>query len=65
MKNIAGKTAFITGAASGIGLALTARFAQANANVVMADIDANALTAAAATITGNIATVVCDVADPK
>ena len=64
MKDIAGKTAFITGAASGIGLALTKRFTAAGANVMMADINADALNAAQATITGNTATVVCDVADP-
>ncbi len=65
MKNIAGKTVFITGAASGIGLALTKRFTQANANVVMADNNADTLTVAAATVTGNTATVVCDVANSR
>jgi len=64
MKDITGKTAFITGAASGIGLALTKRFTAAGANVMMADINADALAAAASTVTGNTATVVCDVADP-
>ena len=64
MKDIAGKTAFITGAASGIGLALTKRFTAAGANVMMADINADTLAAAQKTVTGKTATVVCDVADP-
>ena len=63
MKNITGKTAFITGAASGIGLALTKRFTAAGANVMMADINADALAAAQASVQGNTATVLCDVAD--
>lgn len=64
MQDITGKTAFITGAASGIGLALTKRFTAAGANVMMADINADALIAAQATVAGTTATVVCDVADP-
>ena len=64
MKDITGKTAFITGAASGIGLALTKRFTAAGANVMMADINADTLIAAQATVSGKTATVVCDVADP-
>lgn len=42
-----GQTAVVTGAASGIGLALAQRFAAAGLNVVMADVEAAALTAAA------------------
>ena len=64
MDNITGKTAFITGAASGIGLALTKRFLHAGAKVMMADINADALTSAQSTLVGETATVVCDVADP-
>lgn len=64
MQDMTGKTAFITGAASGIGLALAKRFTTAGANVMMADINAEALSAAQATVAGNTATVVCDVADP-
>jgi NAD(P)-dependent dehydrogenase (short-subunit alcohol dehydrogenase family) len=62
MNNISGKTAFITGAASGIGLALSKRFTAAGANVMMADINADALAKAQKTVAGNTATVVCDVA---
>jgi len=38
-----GRTAVITGAASGIGLALATRFAEARMNVVLADIEKSAL----------------------
>ena len=43
MRDFAGKTAVVTGAASGIGLALTERFAEARMNVVMADIEKDQL----------------------
>lgn len=43
MENLAGRTAVITGAASGIGLALTERFTAAGMSVVMADIEEDAL----------------------
>jgi NAD(P)-dependent dehydrogenase (short-subunit alcohol dehydrogenase family) len=43
MKEFEGKTAVVTGAASGIGLALAERFAAARMQVVMADIQADAL----------------------
>ena len=43
----AGKVAVVTGAASGIGYALAERFAQAGMHVVLADIEATALDAAA------------------
>jgi NAD(P)-dependent dehydrogenase (short-subunit alcohol dehydrogenase family) len=36
---ISGKTAIVTGAASGIGLGIATALAEAGANVVMADID--------------------------
>jgi len=43
VKDFAGKTAVITGAASGMGLAFAERFAKARMNVVMADIEENKL----------------------
>lgn len=46
MNNFNGKTAVITGAASGIGLALAKHAAVQGMNVVMADIDETALSAA-------------------
>jgi NAD(P)-dependent dehydrogenase (short-subunit alcohol dehydrogenase family) len=48
MQNFAGKTAVITGGASGIGFALAERFADARMNVVLADIEEAALERAVA-----------------
>src|SRR3954464_81472 len=48
MKDIAGKTAFVTGAASGIGLGIATAFAQAGAKVMLCDIEEEALQAALA-----------------
>ena len=39
MKDLAGKTAVITGAASGMGRAFAERFATAGMNVVLADVE--------------------------
>ncbi len=39
MRDFEGKAAFVTGGASGIGLALATRFAQEGMKVVMADIE--------------------------
>lgn len=50
MKNLAGKTAVITGAASGMGLAMAKRFARAGMNIVLADIEHEALGRAAAEV---------------
>ena len=44
--NLAGKTAVITGGASGIGLAMAERFGAEGMNVVIADVEDTALTAA-------------------
>jgi NAD(P)-dependent dehydrogenase (short-subunit alcohol dehydrogenase family) len=46
MKELAGKTAFVTGAASGIGLGIATAFAQAGAQVMLCDIEEAALSAA-------------------
>jgi NADP-dependent 3-hydroxy acid dehydrogenase YdfG len=43
MKELAGKTAVVTGAASGIGRAMAERFLEEGMNVVLADIDDEAL----------------------
>jgi NAD(P)-dependent dehydrogenase (short-subunit alcohol dehydrogenase family) len=48
MKSFEGKTAVVTGGASGIGFALAERFAQARMNVVLADIEESALEQAVA-----------------
>ncbi|HUB11440.1 MAG TPA: hypothetical protein VMB34_05745 [Acetobacteraceae bacterium] len=43
MRELAGRTAFITGGASGTGFALGRAFAQTEMHVVLADIAADAL----------------------
>ena len=67
MRELAGKTAFVTGGASGIGLALGSAFSEAGMKVMLADIEENALTAAVESLrhsAQDIRGVVCDVADP-
>jgi NAD(P)-dependent dehydrogenase (short-subunit alcohol dehydrogenase family) len=51
MKDFKGKTAFITGAASGIGLGMARAFGRAGMNVVVADIDRQAALAASEQLT--------------
>ncbi|MGJ4949116.1 SDR family NAD(P)-dependent oxidoreductase [Bradyrhizobium sp. HKCCYLS20291] len=46
MNDLAGKTAFVTGAASGIGLGIATAFAQAGVKVMLCDIEEKALSAA-------------------
>ena len=67
MQAFAGKTAFVTGAASGIGFALSQTFAEAGMRVMLADIETDALTAAVENLHDfrpNVRGVICDVADP-
>ena len=66
MRDFKGKTAFITGGASGIGLGLAQTFADAGMNIVIADIEASALRAAVGNLNARGAQalgVECDVAD--
>jgi NAD(P)-dependent dehydrogenase (short-subunit alcohol dehydrogenase family) len=67
VQDLAGKTAFITGGASGIGLALGQAFAESGMNVMLADIEQTALTAAVGRLRdsgANVQGLVCDVTDP-
>jgi NAD(P)-dependent dehydrogenase (short-subunit alcohol dehydrogenase family) len=67
MRELAGKTAFVTGGASGIGLALGRAFVQAGMNIMLADIETDALEAAVESLRGSgteVRGIVCDVADP-
>jgi NAD(P)-dependent dehydrogenase (short-subunit alcohol dehydrogenase family) len=67
MRELAGKTAFVTGGASGIGLALGRAFAQAGMKVMLADIETEALAAAVKSLHNSgpdVRGVRCDVADP-
>ncbi|MGZ5852920.1 MAG: SDR family NAD(P)-dependent oxidoreductase, partial [Xanthobacteraceae bacterium] len=66
MKNIKGKTAYVSGAASGMGFGISAALAQAGANVAMVDIRADALAEAKARLHNfgdRIETYVSDVSD--
>jgi len=68
MRDLAGKTAFVTGGASGIGLAMGRAFAAAGMRVMLADIETKALDAAVTSFKDTnlpeVRGVVCDVRDP-
>jgi len=67
MQTLRGRVAVVTGAASGIGLALAQRFAHARMTLVLADIEADALARAQAQLQSagaNAMAVVVDVVDP-
>lgn len=66
MQDLTGKTAFITGGASGIGFAMAQAFVTKGMKVMLADIEAEPLDAAVAKlkeITPHVRGVQCDVAD--
>jgi len=67
MRDFNGKTAIITGAASGIGLGIARALAGAGANIVLADLRPEALAEARKAIEvlgARVATVTVDVSDP-
>ena len=67
MRELADKTAFVTGGAAGIGLVLGRAFAEAGMKVMLADIETEALQAAVKSLqefAPNISGTLCDVADP-
>jgi NAD(P)-dependent dehydrogenase (short-subunit alcohol dehydrogenase family) len=67
MRELSGKTAFVTGGASGIGLALGRAFAEAGMNVMLADVEIEALTAAVKSLHNfgpDVRGTTCDVTDP-
>jgi NAD(P)-dependent dehydrogenase (short-subunit alcohol dehydrogenase family) len=65
MEELSGKVAVVTGAASGIGLAMAEAFVGEGMKVVMADIEQDALEQAASGMPegAEVLTVVCDVSD--
>lgn len=63
MNDLDGKTSFITGGASGIGLALGKALAARGGRVMLADINEDALRSAARDVPGEVETVVLDVRD--
>jgi NAD(P)-dependent dehydrogenase (short-subunit alcohol dehydrogenase family) len=68
MQEFKGKTAFVTGGASGIGFAMAKAFAQAGMKVMLADVEKGALDQALKELRefgGNVRGVSCDVADPE
>lgn len=65
LTSLEGKTAFVTGGANGIGLGIAKALVGRGANVMLADIDADKLASAAATLGCQADTVLCDVTDAE
>lgn len=68
LPNLEGKVAVVTGAASGIGRALTEQFVAADMRVVMADVEETRLVAEATRLQregADVLAVICDVTDPE
>jgi NAD(P)-dependent dehydrogenase (short-subunit alcohol dehydrogenase family) len=63
MRDLKGKGAVVTGAASGIGKAIAAAFVEAGASVLLCDLNANALEATAAALGRHAIPRVTDVSD--
>ena len=63
--DLGGRTAAVTGAARGIGYAIAERLLASGANVMLWDIDASTLSAAAAPLGERAGTATVDVADPE
>ncbi|MEM9939026.1 MAG: SDR family NAD(P)-dependent oxidoreductase [Pseudomonadota bacterium] len=66
MTDISGRVAFITGAASGLGLAMAKSFAARGAKVMLSDRDATKLATAEAELKASgadVASIICDVTD--
>lgn len=66
MTEIAGKVAFITGGANGLGLSIARAFIARGAKVMLADRDSEGLAKAEAELTGSgaeVGSVICDVTD--